>query len=181
MPLPRYSHLQPWWTNPRSLHHFTRPRRVLHRQSPLLGIPFHPANISPTLIFNQIPKNLDSPPIHRFQHRHHFHSYTHLQAMSENQTSPPAKRVKTTDEQEPTTMESCPALQIKKLSDKARIPTRGSAFSAGYDLYAAKDTTVPARGKVLVDTDISIALPAGTCKFPPFFTRSILSLKMLWI
>jgi dUTP pyrophosphatase len=57
-----------------------------------------------------------------------------------------------------------PPLQVKKLSDRARLPTRGSAFAAGYDIYAAKDTTVPARGKVLVDTDISIAVPAGTCK-----------------
>lgn len=73
-------------------------------------------------------------------------------------TSPPAKRVKT----HLSTMEAPPALQVKKLSDKARLPTRGSAFAAGYDLYAAKQTVVPARGKVLVDTDISIAVPAGT-------------------
>ena len=26
-------------------------------------------------------------------------------------------------------------LQVKKLSDKGRAPTRGSAFAAGYDLY----------------------------------------------
>jgi len=29
-------------------------------------------------------------------------------------------------------------------------------------LYAAKDTVVPTRGKVLVDTDISMAVPEGT-------------------
>ncbi|RYO94945.1 hypothetical protein DL763_003841 [Monosporascus cannonballus] len=95
-------------------------------------------------------------------------------------TSPPAKRVKTTDAT--TTMAStandgssadsgtapvpkldqAPPLLVKKLSEKARLPTRGSAFAAGYDLYAAKATTVPARGKALVDTDISIAVPAGT-------------------
>ncbi|KAK3300998.1 dUTP pyrophosphatase [Chaetomium fimeti] len=78
-------------------------------------------------------------------------------------TSPPAKRIKTdgpaliTNE----TMAS-PALLIKKLSDKARLPTRGSAFAAGYDLFAARPTTIPARGKALVDTDISMSLPAGT-------------------
>ena len=55
-----------------------------------------------------------------------------------------------------------PALQIKLLSPTARAPTRGSAYAAGYDLYASKATTIPARGKVLVDTDISIAVPAGT-------------------
>ena len=56
-------------------------------------------------------------------------------------------------------------LLVKKLSDSARLPTRGSAQAAGYDLYAARDTTVPARGKVLVDTDISIAVPLGACRW----------------
>ncbi|CEF72939.1 unnamed protein product [Fusarium graminearum] len=71
-------------------------------------------------------------------------------------SSPPAKRVKTT------TMEAPPTLQIKKLSEKGRLPTRGSEFAAGYDIYSAHDTTIPARGKALVDTDISMAVPAGT-------------------
>lgn len=55
-----------------------------------------------------------------------------------------------------------PPLQVKLLSSTAKPPTRSSAFAAGYDLYASKETTVPAWGKVLVDTDISIAVPAGT-------------------
>lgn len=55
-----------------------------------------------------------------------------------------------------------PPLQVKFLSDTAKAPSRSSAFAAGYDLYASKAATVPAWGKVLVDTDISIALPAGT-------------------
>ena len=84
--------------------------------------------------------------------------------------SPPAKRAKTENttstenRSSAAAMEQVPSLQIKKLSDKARLPTRGSAFAAGYDIYAAKDTTIPARGKALVDTDISMAVPAGTCK-----------------
>jgi dUTP pyrophosphatase len=90
-------------------------------------------------------------------------------------TSPPAKRIKTDTASE--TMDSSnstakqqqhlqsPPLLIKKLSDKARLPTRGSAFAAGYDLYAARDTTIPARGKALVETDISMSVPAGTCTF----------------
>ncbi|TAQ84836.1 hypothetical protein B7494_g6840 [Chlorociboria aeruginascens] len=57
---------------------------------------------------------------------------------------------------------AAPALLIKKLSDKARLPTRGSAFAAGYDLYAARETVVPARGKALVETDLSMAVPGGT-------------------
>lgn len=87
--------------------------------------------------------------------------------------SPLAKRPKTSDVMSPSvtptspavlklTTSSQPPLLIKKLSDKATTPTRGSAFAAGYDLYASKDTTVSARGKVLVSTDISIACPEGT-------------------
>lgn len=64
-----------------------------------------------------------------------------------------------------TSLETSPPLLIKKLSEKAKLPTRGSEFAAGYDLYAAKDTVVPSRGKVLVDTDISMAVPAGTCTY----------------
>ncbi|KAH7105284.1 dUTP diphosphatase [Auriculariales sp. MPI-PUGE-AT-0066] len=53
-------------------------------------------------------------------------------------------------------------LLVKRLSAKARLPTRGSELSAGYDLYAAKQTLIPARGKALVDTQLSIAVPVGT-------------------
>ena len=55
-----------------------------------------------------------------------------------------------------------PALQVKLLGETAKPPTRGSAFAAGYDLYASRPATIPARGKALVDTDISIAVPANT-------------------
>jgi hypothetical protein len=119
--------------------------------------------------------------------------------------SPPAKRIKTdSDARVPDdeAMETAngtangtakqqqelqpPPLLIKKLSDKARLPTRGSAFAAGYDLYASQDTTIPARGKALVDTDISMSVPAGTCKSrtfkSTFFARSnILAQWMLTI
>jgi dUTP pyrophosphatase len=67
-------------------------------------------------------------------------------------------------------------LLIKKLSPKATTPTRGSAFAAGYDLYAAAETVVPARGKVLVDTELAIAVPEGTCK-PPYPSHHS---KKLW-
>ena len=42
------------------------------------------------------------------------------------------------------------------------IPTRGSPDAAGYDLYSAEEKVVPARGKMLIDTQISIATPPGT-------------------
>ena len=56
-----------------------------------------------------------------------------------------------------------PPLLVKKLSDKAKAPTRGSAFAAGYDLYAAKECVIPKRGKALVDTDLAIAVGVGCC------------------
>lgn len=39
---------------------------------------------------------------------------------------------------------------------------RGSALAAGYDLYAAEEKVIPARGKALVDLQLSIAVPEGT-------------------
>ncbi|KAL4884330.1 dUTPase-like protein [Aspergillus karnatakaensis] len=55
-----------------------------------------------------------------------------------------------------------PPLLVKKLTDSARAPTRGSAFAAGYDLYSAKEIVIPAKGKALVDTGLAIAVPEGT-------------------
>ncbi|XP_064388547.1 deoxyuridine 5'-triphosphate nucleotidohydrolase-like [Halichondria panicea] len=52
-------------------------------------------------------------------------------------------------------------LQVKRLSDKATLPTRGSPFAAGYDLYSAQDVTICPEGKALVKTDIAIAVPEG--------------------
>ncbi|CEL06218.1 Putative DUTPase (Dut), putaive [Aspergillus calidoustus] len=54
------------------------------------------------------------------------------------------------------------SLLVKKLAPSARAPTRGSAFAAGYDLYAAKEAVIPAKGKALVDTGLAIAVPEGT-------------------
>ena len=53
-------------------------------------------------------------------------------------------------------------LEVKLHSEKAQIPTRGSPDAAGYDLYSAEDTIVPAHGKATVNTQISIATPPGT-------------------
>ncbi|KAK9271076.1 hypothetical protein L1049_026665 [Liquidambar formosana] len=55
-----------------------------------------------------------------------------------------------------------PLLRVKKLSEDAVLPSRASLLSAGYDLSSAKETKVPARGKALVPTDLSIAIPEGT-------------------
>ncbi|XP_010231696.3 LOW QUALITY PROTEIN: deoxyuridine 5'-triphosphate nucleotidohydrolase [Brachypodium distachyon] len=68
-----------------------------------------------------------------------------------------------------------PLLKVKKLSEKAILPSRGSASAAGYDLSSAADAVVPARGKALVPTDLSIAIPEGT--YARVAPRSGLALK----
>ncbi|KAJ0248348.1 Deoxyuridine 5'-triphosphate nucleotidohydrolase [Hirschfeldia incana] len=59
-------------------------------------------------------------------------------------------------------LDSGPFFKVKKLSEKAVLPTRGSPLSAGYDLSSAVDSKVPARGKALIPTDLSVAVPEGT-------------------
>lgn len=70
----------------------------------------------------------------------------------------------------PPTLAAQPPLLVKKLSSKAKTPTRGSIYAAGYDLYAATDCVIPKRGKGLVDTDLAIAVSEGCCKSLLFST-----------
>ncbi|KAK9930207.1 hypothetical protein M0R45_027254 [Rubus argutus] len=42
------------------------------------------------------------------------------------------------------------------------VPTRASSLCAGFDLSSATEIIVPARGKALVPTDMSIAVSEGT-------------------
>ena len=53
------------------------------------------------------------------------------------------------------------SIPIKKLSDKAVIPTQGSSEAAGYDLYAADDNVVYSMSRTLIKTNISMAIPEG--------------------
>jgi deoxyuridine 5'-triphosphate nucleotidohydrolase len=48
---------------------------------------------------------------------------------------------------------------IHKLSDTATTPKRVTDGSAGYDVFAAKDDVVPARGRKLIPLDISVSFP----------------------
>lgn len=69
-------------------------------------------------------------------------------------------------------------VNIKKVNKNAKIPTRGTSQSAGYDLYAClesdKMTILPHETKK-VPTGISIELPDNT--FGAIFARSGISLK----
>ena len=61
-------------------------------------------------------------------------------------------------------------LLVKRLSDNATIPTRGSPFSAGYDLYAASSCNIGAHSVKIVPTDLSIAI-SSTDKHNMFYGR----------
>ena len=52
-------------------------------------------------------------------------------------------------------------LRFVKLSIHAQTPTRGSSKAACLDFYSASSTTLPARGKELVFTDLQIQPPDG--------------------
>ena len=68
-------------------------------------------------------------------------------------------------------------IKIKRLNDKAIIPTRGSEQSAGYDLYAVTEDIVQIapHSTVMVSTGISIEIPEGY--FGGVFARSGLASK----
>ncbi|KAK7305584.1 hypothetical protein VNO77_43490 [Canavalia gladiata] len=70
---------------------------------------------------------------------------------------------------------SLPYLRVKKLSENAVLPSRASPLSAGYDLSSAAESKVPARGKALIPTDLSISIPEGT--YARIAPRSGLALK----
>lgn len=52
-------------------------------------------------------------------------------------------------------------IKTKKLSENAVVPTRAHQSDAGLDLVASKTTTIPARGRALIPTDIAMAIPQG--------------------
>lgn len=74
-------------------------------------------------------------------------------------------------------------LRVKKLTEFAILPSRGSKYAAGihacklfetevtiiygilivgFDLSSAYDIVIPSRGKAIVKTDIAIAIPPNT-------------------
>lgn len=53
-------------------------------------------------------------------------------------------------------------VKVAKLTTCATMPTKGSKFAAGFDLYSAYEYTIPPHGKVVAKTDLQIQVPAGT-------------------
>lgn len=68
-------------------------------------------------------------------------------------------------------------IYFKKLNDLAKIPTRGSKYSAGYDLYAATDSTIyiPPHSTVKIGTGLAMDIPHGY--FGAIFARSGIATK----
>lgn len=68
-------------------------------------------------------------------------------------------------------------VNIKLLNENAKVPTRGSEYAAGYDLYAAtvNDVDIAPHSTVKIGTGISVELPNGT--FGAIFARSGLATK----
>ena len=52
-------------------------------------------------------------------------------------------------------------INVKKLSENATIPTQGTKFAAGYDLYAAEDAVVVCGTRKLIKTNISMEINPG--------------------
>lgn len=69
-------------------------------------------------------------------------------------------------------------IRIKKVKENAKLPTSGSAFAAGYDLYAcmeAQETVLAPHTTVMVGTGVAAAVPEGY--FGGIFARSGLAAK----
>ncbi len=68
-------------------------------------------------------------------------------------------------------------IKVKKLDERAKMPTYGTEFSAGADLYALSDTpiTVEPHKTVMVHTGISMEIPMGYAGL--IFARSGLACK----
>ena len=68
-------------------------------------------------------------------------------------------------------------ISIQLLNALAKIPTRGSEYAAGYDLYAATDyiIDIAPHSTIKIGTGIAMELPEGT--FGAIFARSGLATK----
>ena len=68
-------------------------------------------------------------------------------------------------------------INVKKLNDLAKLPTRGSSDAAGYDLYVATNHNIEIQPHttVKIGTGLSFELPQGT--FAAIFPRSGIATK----
>ncbi len=53
------------------------------------------------------------------------------------------------------------SLRFRRLDERARLPTRGSLFAAGLDLYSVEAMTLAPGERAAVRTGLSVAIPHG--------------------
>jgi dUTP pyrophosphatase len=53
------------------------------------------------------------------------------------------------------------SLRFQKLHESAKLPTRGSRFAAGLDLYSVERLTIEAGQRAVAGTGLSVAIPEG--------------------
>ncbi len=63
-------------------------------------------------------------------------------------------------------------IKVKRVSETATLPSHGSPFAAGYDLFSdlQEPVVIPPHGTVKIDTGLQFELPEGT--FAGIFARS---------
>ncbi|RME70020.1 MAG: dUTP diphosphatase [Verrucomicrobia bacterium] len=52
-------------------------------------------------------------------------------------------------------------LLVKRLTETARLPVRGSEHASCFDIHADMDGTIPPGGRLLVKTGLAMAVPPG--------------------
>ena len=58
-------------------------------------------------------------------------------------------------------MGATPVVKVAKTDPAARMPTKGSAHAAGWDLYCLEDTVVNFRSSMKLRTGLRVAIPEG--------------------
>ena len=68
-------------------------------------------------------------------------------------------------------------INLKRLNNLAKVPTRGSKYAAGYDLYAATDKIIDIapHSTIKIGTGFAFEIPYGT--FGAIFPRSGIATK----
>lgn len=66
-------------------------------------------------------------------------------------------------------------MRIKRLSENAKVPTKGSQHAAGYDLYSTETVSIRPHETVLIGTGWAMEFPVGF--FGAIYARSGLATK----
>jgi dUTP pyrophosphatase len=68
-------------------------------------------------------------------------------------------------------------IQVKKLSENARIPVKGSAGAAAYDLFSAVNVIIAPHSRMPIKTDIAVQMMSATKFYLRIAPRSSLASK----